>query len=71
MKPKEYEKALAEKNDSIRNQLYQDADRYVINDAPVVPLWYDMVIHLVHPYVKSFMPNSLNLLELRKVYIKR
>ncbi|MEO5783832.1 MAG: ABC transporter substrate-binding protein [Ginsengibacter sp.] len=66
-----YEKALAEKNDSLRNKMYQDADRYVINDAPVVPLWYDMVIHLVHPYVKGFTANGLNLLELRKVKLDR
>ncbi len=66
-----YERSLAEKNDSVRNQIYQDADRYVINDAPVVPLWYDMVIHLVHPYVTSFTANSLNLLELRKVKLNK
>jgi peptide/nickel transport system substrate-binding protein len=66
-----YEKALAEKNDSIRNQLYQDADRYVIDDAPVVPLWYDMVVHLVHPYVTGFSANGLNLLELRRVKINK
>jgi peptide/nickel transport system substrate-binding protein len=66
-----YEKALAEKNDSIRANLYQQADTYVINDAPVVPLWYDMVIHLVQPYVKNFTPNGLNLLELRRVHLYR
>lgn len=66
-----YEKALVEKNDSIRNQIYRDADRYVINDAPVVPLWYDMIIHLVHPYVTSFTANGLNLLELRKVKLDK
>jgi len=64
-----YEKALAEKNDSLRYKIYQQADQLMIKDAPVVPLWYDMVIHLVHPYVKNFIPNSLNLLELRKVTI--
>lgn len=64
-----YEKALAEKNDSLRYKIYQQADQLMIKDAPVVPLWYDMVIHLVHPYVKNFIPNSLNLLELRKVKI--
>ncbi|MGI8581141.1 MAG: ABC transporter substrate-binding protein, partial [Chitinophagaceae bacterium] len=66
-----YEKALAEKDDLVRNQMYQDADRYVINDAPVVPLWYDMVIHLVHPYVAAFTANSLNLLELRRVKLNK
>jgi oligopeptide transport system substrate-binding protein len=64
-----YEKALAEKNDSLRYKIYQQADQLMIKDAPVVPLWYDMVVHLVHPYVKNFIPNSLNLLELRKVKI--
>jgi ABC-type transport system substrate-binding protein len=62
-----YEKALAEKNDSMRYKLYQQMDQLVINDAPIVPLWYDMVIHLAHTNIKNFKPNSLNLLELRKV----
>jgi len=66
-----YEQALLEKNDSIRNKIYRDADRYVINDAPVVPLWYDMVIRLVHPYVNGFTANGLNLLELRKVKLNK
>ena len=62
-----YDQALIEKNDSIRTKIYRQADQLMIKDAPVVPLWYDMVIHLVHPYVKNFIPNSLNLLDLRKV----
>jgi peptide/nickel transport system substrate-binding protein len=62
-----YEKALSEKNDSARYILYQQMDRIIINDAPVVPLWYDMAIHLVHLNIKNFYPNSLNLLELRRV----
>ena len=62
-----YEQSLAEKNDSVRIKINQRADQLMIKDAPVVPLWYDMVIRLVQPYVKNFTPNSLNLLELRKV----
>jgi peptide/nickel transport system substrate-binding protein len=61
-----FEKALTEQNDSIRYDLYRQADQVVIEDAPVVPLWYDKAIHLVQPGVKGFEPNSLNLLELRK-----
>ncbi len=66
-----YEKAIAEKNDSLRYKLYQQMDRLIINDAPVVPLWYDMAIHLVHTNIKQFYPNSLNLLELRRVNIEK
>lgn len=62
-----FEKAMRETNDSLRYKLYQQADQIMINDAPVVPLWYDMVIRLVQPNVKGFVPNALNLLELRKV----
>ena len=60
-----YEKALSEKNDSLRYDLYRQMDKMIIEDAPVVPLWYDMAIHLVHTNIIDFDPNSLNLLELR------
>jgi peptide/nickel transport system substrate-binding protein len=65
-----FEKAMRETNDSLRYKLYQQADQVMIDDAPVVPLWYDMVIHLVQPNVKDFQPNALNLLELRRVKIE-
>jgi oligopeptide transport system substrate-binding protein len=61
-----YEKAIAEKNDSLRYKLYQQMDQLIMNDAPVVPLWYDMAIHLVHTNIKDFVPNSLNLLERKR-----
>jgi ABC-type transport system substrate-binding protein len=65
-----FEKALREENDSARYLLYQEADRIMINDAPVVPLWYDKAIHLVQINVKGFKPNALNLLELRRTVIE-
>lgn len=65
-----FEKALTENNDSIRYDLYRQADQLMIDDAPVVPLWYDEVVRFVQPYVKGFQPNALNLLELRKVKLK-
>ena len=66
-----YEQALAETNDSLRYQLYHQMDRQIITDAPVVPMWYDMVIHLVQPRVQGFYPNALNLLELRRVRVNQ
>ncbi|HKG68158.1 MAG TPA: ABC transporter substrate-binding protein, partial [Segetibacter sp.] len=64
-----YEKALMENNDSIRYDLYRQMDQIVMNDAPVVPLFYDMAIHLVNRNVKNFKPNALNQLELRRVMV--
>lgn len=62
-----YEQSTKEPNDSLRYLLYQQMDQMVMNDAPVIPVWYDMVIHLVQPTVKNFRPNALNWLELRRV----
>jgi peptide/nickel transport system substrate-binding protein len=64
-----YEKALQETNDSIRYDLYRKMDQIVIDDAPILPLWYDMAIHLVQNNISGFSPNALNLLELRKCTI--
>jgi peptide/nickel transport system substrate-binding protein len=64
-----YEKALLEENDSLRYHLYREMDQLVINDAPVIPLWYDMAIHLIQPNIQGFYPNALNLLELRRTRI--
>ncbi|MEO7922279.1 MAG: ABC transporter substrate-binding protein [Chitinophagaceae bacterium] len=66
-----FEKAIREDNDSLRFKLYQDADRIMIDDAPVVPLWYDKVVRLVQPNVKGFKPNALNLLELRYTRLEK
>ena len=66
-----YERSLAENNDSIRYELYRQMDRIIVSDAPVVPLFYDQVIHLVQPNVKGMENNGLNLLELRKVRIEK
>lgn len=61
-----YERALQETNDSARYELYRKMDQMVMDDAPVIPLWYDMAIHLVQINVTGFKPNALNLLELRR-----
>jgi len=64
-----YEQALQETNDSLRYSLYRKMDQLVIDDAPVIPIWYDQVIHLVNKNVSGFEANALNLLELRHVRI--
>ena len=63
-----YEKALTVTDDSVRLSLYQQMDKLIIADAPVIPLWYDEVIRLVNTSIRGFEPNGLNLLELRRTY---
>jgi oligopeptide transport system substrate-binding protein len=66
-----YETSLIVTDDSVRNEIYRQMDRMIIDDAPIVPLWYDEVVRLVQPDVKGFYPHGLNLLELRRVFIAR
>lgn len=66
-----FERAMLADEDSVRYDLYRQADRVIIEDAPFVPIWYDEVIHLVQPYVSGFKPNALNLLELRYAKVKK
>jgi peptide/nickel transport system substrate-binding protein len=62
-----YEQALRESSDSVRYALYRQMDQRVMDASPVIPLWYDEVVHLINPRVTGLMPNGLNLLELRRV----
>ncbi|HEY4289767.1 MAG TPA: ABC transporter substrate-binding protein [Puia sp.] len=62
-----YERSLVEEDDSVRYRLYREMDQRIVDASPVVPLWYDEVVHLINPRVKGFDPNALNLLELRRV----
>jgi peptide/nickel transport system substrate-binding protein len=65
-----YEQALRESSDSIRYALYRQMDQRVMDASPVIPLWYDEVVHLINPRVRGLEPNGLNLLELRRVDIR-
>jgi peptide/nickel transport system substrate-binding protein len=62
-----YEKCQAETDIAERKHLYRAMDSIVMQDAPVIPLWYDEVIHLVQPNLSGFHPHPLNLLDLRRV----
>ena len=42
----------------------------MMDEAPVVPLWYDVVVRLVQPEITGFRANALNLLELRRVKMR-
>ncbi|TWI86504.1 peptide/nickel transport system substrate-binding protein [Chitinophaga japonensis] len=64
-----YEQALQETNDSLRYEMYQAMDRMIVEDAPVVPVFYDEAVHFLQPWVQGMQDNGLNILELRHVKI--
>ena len=42
----------------------------VIDEAPVVVLYYDQILHFTHKNVKGLRSNAMNALDLRKVKIE-
>ncbi|OPZ96621.1 MAG: Periplasmic dipeptide transport protein precursor [Bacteroidetes bacterium ADurb.Bin408] len=64
-----YEKSLRELNDTIRWQFYRKMDSIMINDAPVVVLYYDEVLRFTQKNITGLGINPLNLLTLK--YVKK
>lgn len=62
-----FEKAKTELNDSLRRSYYQQMDQMIIDDAPIIPLYYDQVVRLVRKNISDLSTNSMNLLNLKKV----
>jgi peptide/nickel transport system substrate-binding protein len=64
-----YEKALTEYEDAKRYELYQQMEKILIEESPVVPLFYDEVLRFSQKRVKGLTPNALNLLNLKRVKV--
>ncbi len=62
-----FEKAKVERDEAKRIDLYQQMDRMILDDAPVVPLFYDKVVRLVQKNITGLTSNSMNLLNLKTV----
>jgi oligopeptide transport system substrate-binding protein len=62
-----YEKSQSELNDSIRYDYYRQMDQLIIDNAPVVPLYYGQVVRLVQNNVEGLTSNSMNMLSLKRV----
>ncbi|MDZ4845024.1 MAG: ABC transporter substrate-binding protein [Chitinophagales bacterium] len=64
-----YEQALNENDDALRYSLYQKMDSILMENAVVVPLFYDEVIRFVRKGVDGLEPNAMNLLNVKRVKI--
>jgi peptide/nickel transport system substrate-binding protein len=64
---KEYEASFRQNNDSIRFKIYQKLDQMVLEEAAIVPLFYDQVVRFTQKDVYGLGINPLNLLQLKRV----
>ncbi|MFD2567950.1 ABC transporter substrate-binding protein [Pseudotenacibaculum haliotis] len=62
-----YEKSISEVDVEKRYGLYQKMDSILIDEAPVIPLYYDQVIRFTRKNVQGLGINPVDLLDLRRV----
>ena len=64
-----YEQAKRETEPDRRTALYREMDALVMDEAPVVVLYYDQILHFTHKNVTGLRSNAMNALDLRRVKI--
>ena len=62
-----YEQAAAEEDPGERNALYRTMDSLMMQDSPIIPLYYDEVYRFTRKNVSGLEPDALNLLQLKRV----
>jgi len=65
-----YEKAMVCANDSVRRGYYRQMEKQVMDDAPVVILYYDQVLRFVQNDIEGLGSDPMNLLTLKRVIKK-
>lgn len=66
-----FQKAVSEPDDERRIRLYQKLDQMIVEEAPVVVLYYDQILHFTHKNVGGLRSNAMNALDLRHVKIDK
>ena len=62
-----YEQAATEEDPGERNALYRTMDSLMMQDSPIIPLYYDEVYRFTRKNVSGLEPDALNLLQLKRV----
>lgn len=62
-----YEQAFTETNTLEREELYSKMDSLVMDQTPIVPLFYDEVVRFTRKNVEGLGINPINLLDLKQV----
>lgn len=64
-----YEQAITTTDDIKRNELCLKAEQILINEAPVIPLWYNENYRLFQSNIIDYQPNVMHIHNLAKVKI--
>ena len=66
-----YEQALQARSIKEANTYFIEAEKVLMQDAPIVVLWYDEGFRLLQSYVKNFPNNPMQYRDLSKVYFQQ
>lgn len=64
-------KSIQEKDEAKRLQLFKDAQKILMTEYPVAPVYYYTNIWVVKDYVKNMGPNGLGVINLKQVKIEK
>lgn len=62
-----YENVQAETDKKKRDSMFLFMDGIISEELPVIPLWYDQVVHFYQKGIRNLNPNPQNMLELKRV----
>ena len=62
-----YEASLSETDLITRYSLYNKMDKMLVDNAVIVPLYYDKVLRFTDKNISGFDSNAMNLLDLKRV----
>ncbi len=62
-----YDAAMLMTDDAARTVRYRQMDSIAMSEAPVVPLFYDQLLHFTQKGVSGFSSNPMNLIDLKRV----
>jgi len=66
---KMYNESMSIANDSARWNVYRKMDQLMMQESPVIILYYDKVLRLTHNTIHSLTMNPMNVLKLKRVKI--
>ena len=66
-----YEKSLVTTNTADRNKIYAQLDQTIVDDAPVLLIYYSMNRRLLQPYVKNYPNNGMEYRNFREVWLDK
>lgn len=65
------DQAAVEPDEATRYELYREAERRILADAPLIPLYHDVEYMLVKPYVRGLELTPMGILDLATVELVR